>query len=136
MPNLHMLSVNQNALTTLPAGLGKAASTLWYLFANDNEISSLPDALAGLTQIGMNNMMGFPCLDLGNNKICSVSDTLKTWLTKYDPDWNSTQSWAPLDKARAVTVRSTGVAATGVGSRRMCMSTGSIESSTAFRFPP
>jgi hypothetical protein len=33
----------------------------------------------------------FELLDLSNNNLCSLSQFQSSWVTFYDPDWNSSQ---------------------------------------------
>ncbi len=70
---LQRLDVSHNALETLPDGFGRLAKLLVILL-NDNRIKVLPRSIVALKPNGV---------VLGNNRLCEVPDTIRTWIDKY-----------------------------------------------------
>lgn len=107
LQNLTYLNLSHNYLNgSIPGNLGQAGS-LAELYLSYNDISgTVPDSLAmafylqklylrdnQLADIGdaMANLVGLTALDLGGNRLCSLSTWVQQWANTYDPDWESTQ---------------------------------------------
>ena len=79
---LQVLKLDRNSFTAIPENIGFLVY-LRHLDLSYNNLQILP--------VSITNLKPFELLDLSNNNLCSLSQFQSSWVTFYDPDWNSSQ---------------------------------------------
>ncbi|MBF0431089.1 MAG: hypothetical protein HQK83_07415 [Fibrobacteria bacterium] len=105
LDSLKYLWVYDNQLKTLPSSIG-FLKNLKEFFAHRNKLTSLPSSIGNLSNfcdfsVGFNELTSLPdsivnfqtdYFLVNNNKLCLLSEEIKTWLTVRQADWQSTQT--------------------------------------------
>jgi len=105
--NLEYLSLFNNSLTgTIPLEIGKISHLLLIELQVNQFTGDIPAEIGNLNQLQLfsihyNQFTNLPVeivninqiqgCELGYNQFCSLSPTVATWASQYDPDWASTQ---------------------------------------------
>lgn len=82
IPRLVMLNISNNRLQTIPDAFGEM-NYLRYLNIERNELKILPRSIMSL------NLFELSCR---YNRLCSVSESIGTWITRFDQSWTDSQA--------------------------------------------
>ncbi len=88
LANLEMLYVSRNNLTVIPAAFSNLSGLKWARLSGNNIIMDIPDTVITL-------FAGFHSADIGYNGFYTTDESVRTFITSKDPDWESTQTIAP-----------------------------------------
>ncbi|MFC1584575.1 leucine-rich repeat domain-containing protein, partial [Fibrobacterota bacterium] len=92
LSSLKYLNIGWNNIDSIPSSFGELTN-LESLYINNNNLASLPNSILNLVLIeGDDKECGCPANNFGMNKLCNVSEEIKTWLTRYDSDWENSQT--------------------------------------------
>ena len=79
------IGLNQNRIGAIPKDIGKIKN-IEILDLYQNEINAVPADI---------NHYGIQHIDIRQNRLCSVPDSIDKWLRTMDPNWSTTQRCVP-----------------------------------------
>jgi hypothetical protein len=84
--HLKTLHFFKNGIRTIPSDIGELTA-LEQLILSQNQLTVIPLEMLSLTRL--------KSLSVNDNAICSAPDTVRTWLSTFDPHWEESQRCSP-----------------------------------------